>query len=425
MTYTVGTQNVPAMKEVLTIAGVTPDPDFGGNAVREWCINTAVVDPATGSVLVNSEDGKLYRWDLRTNSFTQQVTLTAGIGEAYTPTIVGADGKVYAINNATLFAVGKSTNLAPAANNLTITLVEDGSSGVTLVGTDPENSPLTFAVISGPANGTLSGQAPNLIYVPSPNYFGTDVITYQASDGQRTSALATVSITVNPVNDMPSFLAGPDQQATDESGTLQIPSWAAAISAGPANEVIQKLHFVILTNSNPALFATAPSIDATGALTYKPAPNKRGDATLTIAVQDDGGTANNGTDRSPPQSFQIHVEKPHLWHNAANPFDVNADRKVAADDALDIINYINAKGSGPLPATAQTSPPYYDVVADNYLAPNDVLAVINYINALPEAEGEMRPTLATPPPVNSNNTTGNSMLALLAADIPTQSKRRK
>ena len=68
------------MKEVLTIAGVTPDAEFVNNgfpnAVREWCINTAVVDPATKSVLVNSEDGKLYRWDLTTNSFSEVITLT-------------------------------------------------------------------------------------------------------------------------------------------------------------------------------------------------------------------------------------------------------------------------------------------------------------------------------------------------------------
>jgi hypothetical protein len=97
------------MKEILTKAGPTPDPEFlatNPNAVREWCINTAAVDPATFSVLVNSEDGKVYRWDLRTNTFTEVVTLTAGIGEAYTPTVVGPDGTVYAISNATLFAVG-------------------------------------------------------------------------------------------------------------------------------------------------------------------------------------------------------------------------------------------------------------------------------------------------------------------------------
>jgi hypothetical protein len=38
---------------------------------------------------------------------SQTVALTPGIGEAYTPTLIGADGTVYAINNATLFAVGQ------------------------------------------------------------------------------------------------------------------------------------------------------------------------------------------------------------------------------------------------------------------------------------------------------------------------------
>ncbi len=87
------------MKEVLTIAGPTPDAEYTAdpqspNAVREWCINTAVVDPASKSIFANSEDGKLYKWDLTTNTFTQQITLTAGLGEAYTPTLIGADGTV-------------------------------------------------------------------------------------------------------------------------------------------------------------------------------------------------------------------------------------------------------------------------------------------------------------------------------------------
>ncbi len=100
----------PVMKEVLTVLGPTPDasatPFFPG-AVREWCINTAAVDPQTKSVLVNSEDGKLYRWDLTTNQLTQSVILSPGIGEAYTPTLVGSDGTVYAINQAVLDAVGR------------------------------------------------------------------------------------------------------------------------------------------------------------------------------------------------------------------------------------------------------------------------------------------------------------------------------
>ena len=103
--------NTTVMKEVISIAGQTPDPVLP--RVREWCINTAVLDPFTHSVLANCEDGKLYRWSLTSNTFTEVITLTAGIGEAYTPTIIGADGKVYAINNATLYAIGFTPEQLP------------------------------------------------------------------------------------------------------------------------------------------------------------------------------------------------------------------------------------------------------------------------------------------------------------------------
>jgi hypothetical protein len=56
-------------------------------------------------MLANNEDGVLYRWDLTNNTLSQSIRLTSGLGEAYTPTAIGADGAVYAINNATLFSV--------------------------------------------------------------------------------------------------------------------------------------------------------------------------------------------------------------------------------------------------------------------------------------------------------------------------------
>ena len=110
------------MREFRIIAGITPDPGAGGgfpNAVKEWCINSAAIDPFSGSVLAGSEDGVLYRWDLATNSLSESVVLTSGIGEAYTPTLTGPDGQVYAINNATLFAVGASTVDAPPQPRVT------------------------------------------------------------------------------------------------------------------------------------------------------------------------------------------------------------------------------------------------------------------------------------------------------------------
>jgi hypothetical protein len=96
----------PVMKEILTILGPTPDAGYPGG-VTEWCINTAAVDPVTRSILANSEDGYLYRWDLAGNRFSERIQLTSGIAESYTPTAIGADGAVYAINNAVLFSVGR------------------------------------------------------------------------------------------------------------------------------------------------------------------------------------------------------------------------------------------------------------------------------------------------------------------------------
>jgi hypothetical protein len=99
--------SVLVMNEVITILGPTPDKKSGiPGAVREWCINTAAVDPFTKSILANSEDGKLYRWDLTSNKLTEKIKLSTGIGEAYTPTVIGSDGTVYTINDAILDAIG-------------------------------------------------------------------------------------------------------------------------------------------------------------------------------------------------------------------------------------------------------------------------------------------------------------------------------
>ncbi len=75
--------------------------------MREWCINSAVIDAGTKSAIVNSEDGVVYHWDFGTNTLSQSMRLTAGAGEAYTPTMIGSDGTVFAINDATIYAVGR------------------------------------------------------------------------------------------------------------------------------------------------------------------------------------------------------------------------------------------------------------------------------------------------------------------------------
>lgn len=114
---------VNVMKLIMSIAGPTPDAEYISthpNAVREWCVNAAAVDPFHKAILVNSEDGKSYCWDLINNILSDAITLTPGIGEAYTPTMIGADGKGYAINNGILFALGIVAVPEPSALLLSI-----------------------------------------------------------------------------------------------------------------------------------------------------------------------------------------------------------------------------------------------------------------------------------------------------------------
>lgn len=100
--------SVPVMREVLTITGRTPEPQRGfPNAVGEWCINSAVVDPITKSAIVNNEDGSAYRWSFENNTLSESIGLTDGAREAYTPTVIGVDGTAYIISDGFLFAVGK------------------------------------------------------------------------------------------------------------------------------------------------------------------------------------------------------------------------------------------------------------------------------------------------------------------------------
>ena len=62
--------------------------------------------------------------------------------------------------------------------------------------------------------------------------------TFKANDGTGLidSNLAPVTITVNPVNDAPSFTKGADQTVNEDAGAQSVTGWATAISSGPANE---------------------------------------------------------------------------------------------------------------------------------------------------------------------------------------------
>ena len=131
-------------------------------------------------------------------------------------------------------------------------------------------------------------------------------------------------ITVDPVNDAPAFTSGADPVALEDAGPQTITGWASAIRPGPPDEASQAVTFAAM-NSNNLLFAAGgqPLVAANGTLTFTPAANASGIATVTVEAVDTGGTTNGGSDTSTTSSITISV--------TAQP-----DPPLAASDAMSV-----------------------------------------------------------------------------------------
>ena len=100
----------------------------------------------------------------------------------------------------------QNVNQPPVANSQTITMVQNTSRAITLTGSDPDADPITFAIVTGPSHGSLTGSPPSVIYSPVSGYTGADSFTFKVNDGQVDSAVATVSINIIPPPPPPSQL---------------------------------------------------------------------------------------------------------------------------------------------------------------------------------------------------------------------------
>ena len=77
--------------------------------------------------------------------------------------------------NITIIAV----NDQPVANPLTVDTTIGSSVSLTLTGSDIENNPLTYAVVTNPSHGNLTGSAPDLVFTPAAGYSGQDSFTFK------------------------------------------------------------------------------------------------------------------------------------------------------------------------------------------------------------------------------------------------------
>ncbi|MCB9683241.1 MAG: tandem-95 repeat protein [Alphaproteobacteria bacterium] len=205
----------------------------------------------------------------------------------------------------------------PTATALRVTTDEDVAVDVHLVGNDVDGDALTWTV-EPPAHGILIGQAPDLTYVPQPDYAGSDSFVATVRDATSAAAPVTISLTVR---------AMPDAPVT--GGPVVATAWAGEPTsfALPASDVDgDDLTWLLTVNpSIGVLTGRGPTF------TFTPSTNTRGTVVLTWSVRDSTGRS------SPSDTVTFDVSGPSRPPDAiSDVFDAvgNALLAIGADQSL-------------------------------------------------------------------------------------------
>ncbi|MEM1278444.1 MAG: Ig-like domain-containing protein [Cyanobacteria bacterium P01_H01_bin.152] len=141
---------------------------------------------------------------------------------------------------------------------------------------DPDNDPLTINSVTQPTNGSVTINADNtLSYIPAADFNGTDSFTYQVDDGNGGQAIATVSLTVNPVNDAP--VATDDSTNTNQGTAVTVDVLANDSDVDGDGVSVSAL-------GNAANGTVALNLD--GTVTYTPNAGFSGNDSFTYELSD-------------------------------------------------------------------------------------------------------------------------------------------
>lgn len=239
-TQQVGAINVTALAETTLQLSVTLTDSVGntGSTVTDTVLKRYNTTPViSGTPATSANAGSPYSFTPNATDADAGTTLTFSIankpGWASFNTATGAltgiptnanvgttAGIVISVNDGTATAALPAfaltvvrVNNAPVVTNRSATTVEDTPLSLTLTAQDPDQDQLSYEIVSQPAQGTATIQGSLLVYTPNKDFNGSDSIEFVANDAESSSAAATISLTVTPVNDNP--------QIEDDSYSLQ------------------------------------------------------------------------------------------------------------------------------------------------------------------------------------------------------------
>jgi hypothetical protein len=271
-----------------------------GHAATDTAVITVIVDPvndqpmANASAVTVAEDSvanfSLDASDLDgdTLAITAPVAGPSSGGLAcsgalctYTPNpnFNGADLFTFSVDdgnggtdNASVSITVTPVNDAPIASAASGSTDEDTTVAFNLVASDVDGDLLHYSLTS-PSHGTVIGTAPNVVYVPNANYFGSDSFDFTADDTHGGQSTQTVSVTVNPVNDAPVATGGSVTTPEETAVNFQL---------GATDVEGDALAFTVTSPPDQGTLAC----NAAGACSYTPPTDYNGSAIVRYAVSD-------------------------------------------------------------------------------------------------------------------------------------------
>jgi VCBS repeat-containing protein len=257
--------------------------------------DTALTVSAPDGVLANDSDadGDALHAMLVAGTGHGALTLNADGTFTYTPDagFNGTDTFTYTTNDGTTVSAPAVVTITvapandpPVAVNNAYSISEDavltvGAPGVLANDTDPDGDVIHATMVASTVHGSLTLNADgSFTYTPATNFNGTDTFTYRAEDGSLSSAPATVTITVNAVNDAP--VAINNAYSTNEDTALTVNAPGVLVNDTDADGDVL----------NATLFKDplhgAVTMNADGSFTYIPATNFNGTDTFSYKARD-------------------------------------------------------------------------------------------------------------------------------------------
>ena len=283
----------PKTNDVLTATATRSDDDEDAVSLRYiWKLNGSIKRDVTKA---SATDADL------SDSFDLAPAGNGNRGDTINVEVTPSDGETA---GATVEDSATVANSVPVATAQSVSTNEDTAATITLAGTDADNEALSFKITKLPSGGelyagstttgahitsvpyALSGD--QVTYNPHANFNGLDSFEFKANDGTADSASATVSITVNAVNDPPVLTtAAPDANGT-EGDTLATAGRFSDVDAGDS--------LTVTANNTKGTFTD--NGDGTWSWSFATMDNVAV-ATITVTARDaSGATASDSFDYS-------------------------------------------------------------------------------------------------------------------------------